>query len=66
MSSIRRVEKAYKISQISVQNKYDKAPNSGKASLLAACIEKQSGKEKRPLSRAPFLESPETFRAHFG
>ena len=52
ISGCKRDVKADKISQISVQNKYDKASHSGKASFLAARIEKHSGKEKLTLSRS--------------
>ena len=52
MSDCKRDVKADKISQISVQNKYDKASHSGKASFLAARIEKHSEKEKLTLSRS--------------
>ena len=52
ISDCKRDVKADKISEISVQSKYDKASHSGKASFLAARIEKQSGKEKLTLSRS--------------
>lgn len=52
VSDFKRDVKADKISQIFVQNKYDKASHSGKASFLAARIEKHSGKEKLTLSRS--------------